>query len=346
MIHRFDEVDDDSQDDGGEEEPCLLPKALYVPEGPDHVGDRPPADGLEYLRGVIRESKKLDVVAVGEEVFSRIGSSDLKKNNIRTDVTPSSSSNLRRIFFATLSSVTVSENVAFHCSCQRQRVGRLRPPEPSGESALGLERPSATSAVVAIQGLARPPGGQIFRGQGQVGEALRRLGLSIGSRGISDDSCTLDAVQEKRKGSVRQILSNRIFSDPRIRTIRRSLTHFFLDLILEGWAQFCFGGSFWDRILAVREEKAVEAAGVIVGNNQLPVTSLLVQLRQVEIVDVLEFHIGWAESLEVVEEPQALWIYALLTRLEKPLHPDLIRWVLPLLTSPTLNDQSDFSPHF
>jgi hypothetical protein len=53
-----------------------------------------------------------------------------------------------------------------------------------------------------------------------------------------------------------------------------------------------------------------------------PLTSVIVQLKSVWCVSLLEYQVEWAETLSIVDEMGA-WIYALLARLEKPLHPDV-----------------------
>jgi hypothetical protein len=53
-----------------------------------------------------------------------------------------------------------------------------------------------------------------------------------------------------------------------------------------------------------------------------PTTSLLLQFDQVMTQRVLTYHISWLEDSLSMTRSQAQWLYALLTRLEKPIHRD------------------------
>jgi len=54
-----------------------------------------------------------------------------------------------------------------------------------------------------------------------------------------------------------------------------------------------------------------------------PLIGLVMHLRQVNVVRLLELHGEWAELLRGVTPAMGAWIYALLARTEKPLHPDV-----------------------
>ena len=58
---------------------------------------------------------------------------------------------------------------------------------------------------------------------------------------------------------------------------------------------------------------------------QAPLTSIITQLKHTEIVSLLDFQIEWVELIGIKIEDQGLWIYALMTSLEKPPHPDVTR---------------------
>ena len=59
---------------------------------------------------------------------------------------------------------------------------------------------------------------------------------------------------------------------------------------------------------------------------QLPLTSIITQLRPTEVVRLLEYQVDWAEVVGLQLENQGLWIYALMSSLEKPPHPDVTRY--------------------
>lgn len=56
--------------------------------------------------------------------------------------------------------------------------------------------------------------------------------------------------------------------------------------------------------------------------NVTPTTSLLLQFDQVMTQRLLGYHINWLSSRSL-DNPRAQWIYALLARIEKPIHRDL-----------------------
>ena len=60
---------------------------------------------------------------------------------------------------------------------------------------------------------------------------------------------------------------------------------------------------------------------------ELPLTSIITQLKQNELVCLLELQVDWVEAVGIKEEEQGLWIYALMAALEKPPHPDVTRYI-------------------
>lgn len=61
---------------------------------------------------------------------------------------------------------------------------------------------------------------------------------------------------------------------------------------------------------------------IVYDRNVLPTPSLLMQFDQVLTQALLKHHITWLKESEVMSTNQALWIYSLLARLEKPLFQD------------------------
>lgn len=62
-------------------------------------------------------------------------------------------------------------------------------------------------------------------------------------------------------------------------------------------------------------------------DGELPLTSIITQLKQNELVYLLELQIDWAEVIGIKIKEQGLWIYALMAALEKPPHPDVTRYI-------------------
>ena len=95
-----------------------------------------------------------------------------------------------------------------------------------------------------------------------------------------------------------------------------------------GWAAFCFGQAFWEKIVQSRGEDTKESdrkrskAFDDIEVGQHPNTSLLCQLKVSEAVNLLEYQVEWAEELGEITFAQGLWCYSLFIRLEKPLYPD------------------------
>lgn len=108
-------------------------------------------------------------------------------------------------------------------------------------------------------------------------------------------------------------------------------------LSFSAWAVFCHGAPFWNRVCSARkakqsdddEEEEDESAApleVTAANERgnAPLTSTLASMRPNVVARVLEHHARWYEDLdEVAPDVTGEWAYALMARLEKPLHPDV-----------------------
>jgi len=107
------------------------------------------------------------------------------------------------------------------------------------------------------------------------------------------------------------------------------------------WCVFCYGSEIWKRIESLRQEndqsemhretefiKSAEQEQTI---NQIleenkegtpPHLRVLLSMSVHVVERVLEYQVGWLEATGWLPEYGA-WLYALLTRLEKPIHPDI-----------------------
>jgi len=108
----------------------------------------------------------------------------------------------------------------------------------------------------------------------------------------------------------------------------------------QGWCTYCYGKDFW-KVVAEAKKKIEEEEGETIedtpenshnkpssafndmAEGQAPLTSIITQLKHTEIVSLLDFQIEWIELIGIKIEDQGLWIYALMTSLEKPPHPDV-----------------------
>ena len=119
------------------------------------------------------------------------------------------------------------------------------------------------------------------------------------------------------------------------------IRHFIL-LANIGWCSYCYGKDFWHTIVEakkqIEDESESDETSTIEHNKpssafndlvcgQTPLTSIITQMKQTEIVRLLEFQVEWAELVSIKLEEQGLWIYALMASLEKPPHPDVTRYV-------------------
>lgn len=58
-------------------------------------------------------------------------------------------------------------------------------------------------------------------------------------------------------------------------------------------------------------------------NGHPPKTNDILYLKHHACVAILEFQVSWAESFGTISDAMGKWIYSLLTRIEKPLEPDV-----------------------
>ena len=100
-----------------------------------------------------------------------------------------------------------------------------------------------------------------------------------------------------------------------------------------GWCTFCLGDTIWNELLlAVADsdeeeksttEKVKKSYAQTSGLGHPPMLKIISNLKQSVITRLIERHSEWAVTLEKVEKKQALWFYALMSAVEKPLHPDI-----------------------
>lgn len=107
-----------------------------------------------------------------------------------------------------------------------------------------------------------------------------------------------------------------------------------------GWCCYCYGKDFWDTISKAKKDNEDESdctsgddsiqdhnkpssAFNDLADGQKPLTSIITQLKQTELVCLLEFQISWVELVGVLREDQGLWLYSLMAGLDKPPHPDV-----------------------
>jgi len=107
-----------------------------------------------------------------------------------------------------------------------------------------------------------------------------------------------------------------------------------------GWCCYCYGKSFWDTIVeakkdnedgsdctsgddSIQDHNKPSSAFNDLADGQKPLTSIITQLKQTELVSLLELQISWVELVGILREDQGLWIYSLMTALDKPPHPDV-----------------------
>jgi len=106
-----------------------------------------------------------------------------------------------------------------------------------------------------------------------------------------------------------------------------------------GWCCYCYGKDFWSTIeKAKKDEDGSETesesdstqdhnkpSGVFndITEGQQPLTSIITQLKQTELIHLLEFQISWVELVGMIREDQGLWLFSLMAHLDKPPHPDV-----------------------
>ncbi|XP_022804116.1 gem-associated protein 2-like isoform X1 [Stylophora pistillata] len=97
-----------------------------------------------------------------------------------------------------------------------------------------------------------------------------------------------------------------------------------------GWCQFCLGEQIAMKIFGrkdnkktVNDEKALEGSNLQTTNQEgtPPLLSVLLQINQATLLQVLEYHVEWLEEIGFSHD-QGKWFYALLVCLEKPLLPE------------------------
>ncbi|XP_071526695.1 gem-associated protein 2 isoform X1 [Panulirus ornatus] len=86
----------------------------------------------------------------------------------------------------------------------------------------------------------------------------------------------------------------------------------------EEWCKLCFGNSFQ---LALLKHSSNDAAKPPLVEGQQPLLSIVLNIKQRGLQNLLEWHAQWLEVLGF-SEAQGRWFYALLACLEKPLTPE------------------------
>jgi len=109
----------------------------------------------------------------------------------------------------------------------------------------------------------------------------------------------------------------------------------------QGWACFCFGKDFWNRVVKARGDESVTEEESKSGKRsqsdfddlevgEEPLVSYLAKYKPSQIISLLELHAEWIRDLEQVSVEQASWLYAILALVEKPLHGDDIATIRSL----------------
>lgn len=88
----------------------------------------------------------------------------------------------------------------------------------------------------------------------------------------------------------------------------------------EGWIKFFFGKPTGSDDDANRTTMKVETDLTQYGTP--PHLRLLLQFDQVITRRLLQYHMDWLNAIEYLSRARAVWIYALLARLDKPVHSD------------------------
>ena len=106
------------------------------------------------------------------------------------------------------------------------------------------------------------------------------------------------------------------------------------------WAIHCYGAEFWNKLEERRKEIQAEekdeedddkedakpATIEITDENRdgnPPTTNDVMYLKHKACVSILEYQVSWAEAFGGITDAMGTWIYSLLTRIEKPLEPDV-----------------------
>ena len=104
-------------------------------------------------------------------------------------------------------------------------------------------------------------------------------------------------------------------------------------IIFLGWCTFCLGDEFWRKVKAAEEDdddeaeesakKAKKSYAQSSGLGHPPILQIVSNLKQSTITRLIERHSDWAVTVGEIDINQALWFYALMSAVEKPLHPDI-----------------------
>ncbi|KAK3879962.1 hypothetical protein Pcinc_015524 [Petrolisthes cinctipes] len=86
----------------------------------------------------------------------------------------------------------------------------------------------------------------------------------------------------------------------------------------EEWCQLCFGNGFQLSLLEKANQGTSQPPLV---EGQQPLLSILLNIKQQGLQNLLEWHAQWLEVLEF-SEAQGRWFYAILACMEKPLTPE------------------------
>lgn len=95
----------------------------------------------------------------------------------------------------------------------------------------------------------------------------------------------------------------------------------------DGWGVFFFGKASASD--SQEGSDGSENAGRRDGT--APHLRLLLQFDQVLTRRLLEYHAGWLDSVESLSRARAVWVYALLARLDKPVHAEVAATIRQLL---------------
>ncbi|XP_071960320.1 gem-associated protein 2-like [Antedon mediterranea] len=86
-----------------------------------------------------------------------------------------------------------------------------------------------------------------------------------------------------------------------------------------GWCKLCLGNKAEQLLKAKRGVSSTTTDTDMQG--VLPLFSIVAAMKQSTVIKILEFHIGWLQTLGLGPK-QGQWLYALLACLQKPLDPD------------------------
>ena len=97
---------------------------------------------------------------------------------------------------------------------------------------------------------------------------------------------------------------------------------------ITGWCTFCFGDEFWAKLKTAEDPDSKtpikrDKSFAKNGHGSEPLLEIFCELKQFMIARLIEWHAEWAETLDQVDSQQAVWFYALMSAVEKPLHPDV-----------------------